>query len=161
MLKKRTQKVLVEEMINSDLEAIAENVVTQCKTQWEQRKNREDVSPKEPLKKGINFMRGVPNTWCTLVNTETTPCPKCKKPGILCTSLHMKYAHRIEITSVYKIWKNEICPITDSERKISREGIKKRLETIIQRRIEIFEEVKAKILLPEPWHVQKEEFNMA
>ena len=51
MISKRTSTKLVQEMIGSNLESIAENVVTQCKAQWIQRKNAEDVTPKKTARK--------------------------------------------------------------------------------------------------------------
>ncbi len=51
MIKKRTSTALVEKMTGYDLEAVARNVVEECKKQWEQRKKKVGVSTKKSYKR--------------------------------------------------------------------------------------------------------------
>ena len=79
MISKRTSTILVEEMIGVDMEKMAQKLVIECKKQWEERKRKEEITPKAKLEKQNNLLRAVPNTWCKLINSQVTPCPKCKK----------------------------------------------------------------------------------
>ena len=47
MVSNKANTKLVDDMININLDDIAENVVGECKKQWEQRKNKEDVKSKK------------------------------------------------------------------------------------------------------------------
>jgi hypothetical protein len=146
MIKKRTNTILVQEMTGSDLEAAAKNVVNECKKQWEQRKERTIVSTKRRLRKKTNLLRGVPKSWCRLLNTQVTACPKCRGPKRICTSWHMKYAHGIEIKHIKKIWKEDICKITRlNKKKMPRKRIQEVLEPILQKHLDVFEKAKKEI----------------
>ena len=72
-------------MINSGLKEISDNVVNECRRQWQQRKAYQEVESKKQLEKRINWLRCVPNTWYTLVNAQSTNCKKCKKIGVIGT----------------------------------------------------------------------------
>ena len=37
------------------------------------------ITSKVKVEKQNNLLRAVPNTWCKFVNSQITPCPKCKK----------------------------------------------------------------------------------
>ena len=54
----------------------------------------------------------------------------------------MKYAHGVEIKNISKIWRDEVCSITRTK-KTRREQIKRKLEPILQKHLDIFEEAKA------------------
>ena len=147
MIKKRISTALVEEMTGSDLEVVAKNVVEECKKQWEQRKKKEEVSTKRRLQKKVNLLRGVPNTWCRLLDTQVALCPKCTRPTRLFTSWHMKYAHGVEIRNVKKVWRDEICKFTRLKKEtITRKEIEEKVGPIIQKHLDVFEEAKKKIL---------------
>jgi hypothetical protein len=146
MIKKRTSTALVEEMTGCDLEVVAKNVVEECKKQWEQRKKKEEVSTKKRLQKKVNLLRGVPNTWCTLLDTQVALCPKCTRPRRLFTSWHMKYAHGVEVRNVKKVWRDEICKFTRLKKDtITRKEIEEKVGPIIQKHLDISEKAKAKI----------------
>ena len=68
------------------------------------------------LKNKITSSEQVPNTWCKLVNSQITLCPKCNKPGMICTSWHMKNIHSLEINDIQDIWR-DICKITKIDQK--------------------------------------------
>ena len=133
-------------MTGCDLEAIARNVVEECKKQWEERKKKVGVSTKKRLQKKPNLLRGVPNTWCKLLDTQVALCPKCTRPRKLLTSWHIKYAHGIEVRNVKRIWREEICKFTRLKKEtITREEIEKKVGPIIQQHLDIFEKARTKI----------------
>ena len=143
MISKRISTKLVEEMIGSDLELTAQNLVLECKKQWGERKKGETVSGKVKLPKQNNLLRAVPNTWCKLLNTQVTPCPKCRKPGLVCSSWHMKSVHGIELKDVQDIWKDDICVVTQlDKKKITREHIIEKLSPLIQTHLDFFNKEK-------------------
>ena len=143
MISKRISTKLVEEMIGSDLELTAQNLVLECKKQWGERKKGETVSGKVKLPKQKNLLRAVPNTWCKLLNTQVTPCPKCRKPGLVCSSWHMKSVHGIELKDVQDIWKDDICVVTQlDKKKITRKHIIEKLSPLIQTHLDFFNKEK-------------------
>ena len=145
MISKRTSTKLVDEMINFDMDEIAADMIEECKAKWQQRKNSEEIEPHIQIEKKINLLRGVPNTWCELINTQMRQCPKWRQPGRICTSWHMKYAHREEIKPVLKLWREEISPIIEEMKKQPRGKIKQKIEPIIEKHLKIFEEIKTRI----------------
>ncbi len=158
MVSQRTGTLLVEEMTNRDLEEIAQNVVEEAKRQWEQRKACKEVDPKRKLPKRMNWLRGVPNSWSKLVNTQVTPCPACNKPGVICSSWHLKYVHRINIKNIFWIWRMEICPIVEEYLDEPRSEVQKELDNVIQFRIREFEKAKQKIVQKETEEIQIQEY---
>ena len=139
MVSKRISTSIVEEMMGCDLEENAKNIVVECKKQWEQRKQNGGVNPKKRVPKSKNLLRAVPNTWCKLLNTQVTPCVKCKKSGVICTSWHMKVAHGIELKDVKEIWKDEICKLTRQDKeKVKRKEIEEELTPLLQRHLDAF-----------------------
>ncbi len=103
-------------------------------------------SAKGRLEKKTKLLRGVPNSWCRLINTQVTRCPECTGSWKMCTSWHMKYAHGIEIRNVRKVWREEICKITRlSREEISRERIQEMLSPILEEHLDKFEKAKTEI----------------
>ena len=131
LISKRTNTYLVEEIIRKDLGALARETVKTSREQWEQRKSGEPITAKLPYTKKLNGLRGVPNTFCKLLNTQVKPCPRCIKKGEVTSPWHLKYSHGIQITHVNKIWKEEILPITE-DLSIKRQEIAERIGPIIQ-----------------------------
>jgi len=116
MISKRTSTEFVEEMLGVDMEKMAHKLVTECKKQWEERKRRHEITSKAKIEKQNNLLRAIPNTWCKLVKSQITPCPKCKKPEIICSSWHMKNIHTVEIKDIHDIWR-DICETTKLDQK--------------------------------------------
>ena len=56
MISKRSSTSLVEEMIGADMDKMAQKLVIECKKQWEERKIKEEITPKAGLEKQ-NFLR--------------------------------------------------------------------------------------------------------
>ena len=158
MISKRTNTELVNDMIRKNIQATAQNTVETCEEQWNQRKNFNPVSAFFSSSKKKNGLRGVPNSWCTLVNTQVKPCLKCKKPGVVTNRWHLKYQHNKELKHVNAIWRNEICPVTEQEeekelkdgtkirRKIQRSKIKKIVEPLILKHINNYKTAIVEIL---------------
>jgi len=74
MINKKISSKLVEEAIGNDLELTSQNLVLECKKQWEEWKRGEPVSGKIKLPKQKNLLRAVANMWCKLLNSQVTPC---------------------------------------------------------------------------------------
>jgi len=118
MINKGISAKLAEEMIGNDLEIKAQNLVLECKKQWEERKGGEAVSGKVKLPE--QKFHVIPNTWCKLLNSQVTPCPKRRKPGLACSSWYIKRVHGIELKDVQDIWKDDISGVTQLDKKIKK-----------------------------------------
>ena len=116
------------------------------------------MNPKNKLPKRLNWLRGVPNTWCKLVNTQVTPCIKCKRPGIVCTSWHLKYAHQVTVKPILKIWEQDICPIVEECKKNPQEEVQKILEETINIYLNEHEQAIAKIIRSEKETIEVQEY---
>jgi hypothetical protein len=123
-------------MSAKNLNEIAQRTQEQSTLKWKARISYTEMPQvlREPIK---NKLKAVPNTWCKLVNTMVKPCPKCKKPGTICSRWHLKYVHNLELKHINKIWRDEITPISTQE-GANREDIKKLLEPIIQNHLQEF-----------------------
>jgi len=130
MISKRTNTQLVNDLIRKDLRTLAQLTVNTSRIQWEQRKARVHVTEKLPILREKNGLRGVPNSFCDLINTQTKQCPKCKEKGTITNAWHLKYKHGVQITNINRIWRTEILPITENERN-NRLEVKKIVEPII------------------------------
>ena len=113
-----------------------------------EKREREDTKllQKRKLKNKLP-PQAVPNTWCKLVNSQITPCPKCKKPGVICSNWHMKNIHSVEIKDIHDIWR-DIYKITKLDQKrITRNEITQQVSPLIQDHLNKFISAKEKILL--------------
>lgn len=129
MISKRTNSVLVLDMMRKDLRKLAYFTVATCKVQWEQRKAALLITASFPCLTIHNSLRGVPNAWCELVNTMVKPCPSCKRSGVVTSRCHLFFRHNVEILHVNRIWRKEILPITVGEFEDTSEG---RVETVVE-----------------------------
>jgi len=95
-----------------------------------------------------NPLRGVPNIWCDLINTQVKPCPICKKKGVVTNRWHLKYHHQINLPHINKIWREQICPITEIRykevtnkwgqtevKKIKRREIAEKIQNIVKQHL--------------------------
>lgn len=112
MVSKRTNTSLVDKMIAKDFSQLVEAAVKTSIESWTQRKNYEDVVAVLPRLSQKNGLRGVPNNWCKLVNTQVKPCPKCKRMGVVTSRWHLKYVHGEELPHINAVWRKDIIPIT-------------------------------------------------
>lgn len=145
MIRKCVPDDLVYQMINCDLEEIAQMLVDECKIQWEQRKRFEEVEPKRRLKKRSNLMRCVPNQWCEIVNFQSSLCTNCADQ--VSSSEHLKRYHGITIKDVKDIWREDICPITNKNQGTPRARLRPRIEMIIRFYLGEIEEAKSKLMI--------------
>ena len=109
-ISKSTNSWLVEDMIRKDLEILAKEEKETAERKWKGRQTRtmieQDIKIRHP-----NGLRGVPNSWSELINTQVQPCPKChKKKGATTNRWHLKYYHKIELKHINATWREEICP---------------------------------------------------
>ena len=123
MISKRTNTILVEDMLRMDLIQRADQEVLISNQKWEHRLKGE-VCQRLYTKPIKNALRGVPNKWCELVNTMVKPCLKCNKKGVVTDRWHLKYYHNEELPHINKIWREEICFITENRSGVSKEDDK-------------------------------------
>ena len=136
MISKRTNSVLVNDMMRKNLRDLAYATVESCRLQWEQRKAFQCINAQLPRLAMDNGLKGVPNSWCELVNTMVKPCPSCRRSGIVTNRWHLLVKHKIRLPHVNYIWKKEILPIV--------QGVNQNLEPVdsIKKRQIIREAVK-------------------
>jgi len=139
MISKRTNTWLVDDMIRKDINSLAAQTVRVSRLQWEQRKQYEQINERLPNMQQINGLRGVPNKFCELINSQVKPCQLCLKKGVISSAWHMKYAHGVPILHINRIWKDEILPITE-DISLNRSKINKLLEPMIQKHLNYLQE---------------------
>ena len=85
LISKRTNSILINEMIGKDLKDLAYETYFNSKAKWTSRKLFG-----EPTNHGEtwrdNKLRAVPNCWCKLINTMVLPCPACRVKGVMMAS---------------------------------------------------------------------------
>ena len=155
-ISKRTSNKLVDEMIRVDLRSLANSVVQMATSKWELRKGNKNTNWTTPEKK-VNCLRGVPASWCQLINKQVKPCLKCKTKGTVTSTKHMRDVHGMTITHPLEILKKEILPITEkkfelvvtngSEKKniISRRRIQNKVTPIIEKYLKQYLDVEERL----------------
>ena len=103
MIPKTTNSEIVWEMIGDDFDEITKRLKHNAAEKWFARREYREPALLEK-KKSINFLKGIPNTWCDILKQQCRLCHKCKNSTK--NSLHMKEAHQTEITSCKEIWEN-------------------------------------------------------
>ena len=141
-ISKRTNSILVEEMIGKHLEEVAMKTSKSSRSKWEARRDYGTIPINVPSK-SVNKLRAVPNSWCRLVNTMVQPCPSCNVKGVVCDRWHLKYTHNLSLPHVNRIWREEIVPesiATDKGLPRRRIKIREKVNDIIDRHLKEFEE---------------------
>ena len=97
MLSPHAPTVIVNRMMAKFFDDLVINNSVMSEAKWMARKEHRDTSVGLKVKKikEDNPIKGIPNTFCKVVNLMIAPCPKCK--GQVLNSWHLKYAHGIEI----------------------------------------------------------------
>ena len=70
---------------------------------------------------------------------------KCISPHEICTSLHLKHKHGINIKDIHKIWEEDICPITSQGKQITRKKMAKDLMDILCQYVDEMRDAKAQL----------------
>ena len=135
-LAKGTKSSLIAEMIGKVILSSAESESQKNYSKWMQR-NGISIENEARAEKVVNKLRGVPNTWVDLVNTQFKRCPLCSDQKRTADRWHIKYKHHIDLPNVLRIWRNEIIPIS-SDVNLTRVEIKERLEPIIEDHLNTF-----------------------
>ncbi len=158
LISKRTNTQLINDMIRKDMVEISEATVATCLEQWEERKLFQKVTRRFPQLTRKNGLRGVPNTWCKLINSQVRPCISCKEKNAVTDRWHLKYHHNVELPHINSIWRKEICPITESKEKftdlfgrirmkpLKRQRIFRTLQPIIVKHLENYEKAMTTIM---------------
>jgi hypothetical protein len=147
-ISKRTNSALVDDMLRKDLMYLADEEKKVAEEKWMARKEGNLSFASMPPGK-TNALRGVPNTWCELINTQVKLCPTCNEKGKVTNRWHLKYYHHITLPHVNKIWREEIIPITKVkyrektdrygriwEEIISRNEIKEKISPFIEKHLQ-------------------------
>ena len=102
IIPKSTKTELVDEMIGINLEELISINTQNSAIKWHARCYR--IQPKLLKRtKGEDYLRGVPNEWCTILKQQCSLCPLCKNNTR--NAIHMEDAHGIEILPYEEIWK--------------------------------------------------------
>jgi len=109
-ISKSTSTELVEDMLRVDIQEMAQQEFANNMEKWRARVNSETIDH-EPSSKVCNSLKGMPNDWANLINSQYKKCPKCPKK--ITDRWHLLYAHGIRLKPIIKIWKEEILPITN------------------------------------------------
>ena len=146
-ISERTNTILVEDMIRINMMTLAEEERRVAEDKWNARK-KGMLSFSHLSRRENNPLRGVPNIWCDLINTQVKPCPICKKKGVVTNRWHLKYHHQISLPHINKIWREQICPITEIRykevtnkwgqtevKKIKRREIAEKIQNIVKQHL--------------------------
>ena len=101
MIPKSTKTELVDEMIGIDVEELIYTNTQNSAIKWHARchRIRPDLLGR---KRRPDYLRGVPNEWCTILKQQCSLCPICKNTTRNAT--HMQDVHGIEILPYTEIW---------------------------------------------------------
>ena len=145
-----TNSFIVDEMLGIDaIELMVLNYENSCR-KWDARRNREEVKEKPELlkrKESKNYLKGIPNEWCTILKQQCGLCKICKNSTR--NPSHMELKHGIEIPPYKEIW-DLIKEFYDSETekqkrknkimKVKRDVFLKEWKSILQKLIEYTKE---------------------
>jgi len=103
MIPKSTSSEITEEMIGIDINELWQVNAENAARKWYARWNRKepDLITRTETK---NYLKGIPNSWCTILRQQCRLCPLCRKNTT--NALHMESVHGIEILSYKEIWKS-------------------------------------------------------
>ena len=90
-------------------------------------------------------MRGVSNNWCDIINFQVNWCSKCHPAKEICSSSHLKNDHGIIVKDIFKIWRDDVYPITSKAEGKSRFKLKLKLQLVLNQYFREME--KAKVTL--------------
>jgi len=125
-ISKKTSNELVEEMMRKDLREIAKFEAKAATAKWLERSTKTPVQIQKNLNR-VNGLRGVPASWCKLINTQVRQCPVCKSKDTVTSSSHLQIVHGYFLTPLIDILRKEILPITEKKFEVIEEnGIQKR-----------------------------------
>ena len=104
LLPKNTNTDLIEEMIAIDLSSRMNLTTHQATKKWTARKERRALDELPSAKKQLNYLRGIPNTFCTIVKMQHRVCHVCKTA--IMSYDHMIDNHNIWLVPYTIIWDN-------------------------------------------------------
>ena len=101
LIPKSTNTEIIEEMIWIDVDELVNLNCENSARKWYARWNRTEpeVLPRTERK---NYLKGVPNEWCTILKLQCSLCQKCKKSTR--NPLHMELEHGVDIPPYKDIW---------------------------------------------------------
>src|ERR1700733_5114139 len=119
--KNKLRTSIVSKMMNRRLTETWEENASTNEGKWIARKTfarykrpeSTEEENKEISNKKNNLMRGLPNTWCQLLNMFCRPCLKCNIKGVITNAHHLKTDHGINIKSPLETWEELISITTE------------------------------------------------
>ena len=123
MIPKNTSNILVGEMIGTDIEELVVTNGLGSTEKWLARKERREPAITKRTQT-CNFLKGIPNSWCTILKQQCRVCQICKK--FITNEHHMRWHHNVEIFDYKKVWGaiKEIHERIKNEHKRKSEGKK-------------------------------------
>jgi len=101
MIPKNTSTSLVAEMMDLNFEELVQVNAVNSEEKWEARKERRTPELVHREERH-NYLKGIPNSWCTILKQQCKVCPLCKK--FIRNEFHMQAYHNIEIFNYKKVW---------------------------------------------------------
>ena len=101
MIPKNTSTDLIIEMMGLDFNGMCRANLENSQEKWEARMERR---PPEITRrwKINNFMKGIPNNWCSILKQQCSLCISCKK-GIR-KKFQIRFYHNVQIRNYKTIW---------------------------------------------------------
>ena len=99
MIPKTTNSDIVWEMIGDDFDEITKRPKHNAAEKWFARREYREPALLEK-KKSINFLKGIPNTWCDILKQQRRLCHKCNQTEIAsCKEIweNIKEYHKVEL----------------------------------------------------------------
>ena len=101
MIPKSTNTEIVDEMIGIDLDELKYLNTQNSARKWFARWSRKEPELL-PRKESKNYLKGIPNDWCSIVKQECGLCKLCKNSTR--NPIHMELVHKIEVFPYKEIW---------------------------------------------------------
>ena len=105
LIPQSTNTSIVEEMIGINAVELMTLIYQNSGRKWYARRNREEVKEKPELlkrKESKNYLKGIPNEWCTILKQQCGLCKICKNSTR--NPSHMELKHGIEIPPYKEIF---------------------------------------------------------
>jgi hypothetical protein len=105
LIPQSTNGFIVDEMLGIDPVELIMRTSENAVKKWYSRWNREELKEKPELvkkKESKNYLKGIPNEWCTILKQQCGLCKICKNSTR--NPSHMEFKHGIKIQPYKEIW---------------------------------------------------------
>ena len=106
LIPKTTSSELVWDMMGENWGELANRMNENFAQKWFARREYREPTGLIQKQKESNYLRGIPNTWCTILRQQCRLCPECRGATTSTTNeYHMREVHQIKLMISYKdIW---------------------------------------------------------